>query len=130
MHTGEKPYKCHMCDYSAAYHTSLKVHLKRHERQAGQKPYKCGTCDFRASSQYQLARHKAEDCVTKQTIYKCDLCEYTSVLAGNVRKHQQKHSGEKPHKCSECNFRTADAGYLRRHMLKHIGVKTNIEKKG
>ncbi|XP_043945967.1 zinc finger protein 217 isoform X1 [Protopterus annectens] len=31
-HTGEKPYKCEFCDYSAAQKTSLKYHVERHHR--------------------------------------------------------------------------------------------------
>ena len=27
LHTGEKPYKCHLCDYAGTQKTSLNVHL-------------------------------------------------------------------------------------------------------
>ena len=34
VHTGDKPYKCHLCDYAARQRGTLNRHLIRHEKQA------------------------------------------------------------------------------------------------
>ena len=55
----------------------------------------------------------------------CNLCDYASSLAGNLRKHMKKHTGEKSNKCNLCHYASSRAGDLRRHMKMHTGEKSN-----
>lgn len=32
IHTGEKPYKCNLCDYECSFSYSLKYHLSQHSK--------------------------------------------------------------------------------------------------
>ena len=50
---------------------------------------------------------------------KCNLCDYASSQAGDLRKHLKTHSGEKLSKCSQCNYASSEPGKLRRHLKTH-----------
>jgi uncharacterized Zn-finger protein len=41
-HTGDKPYKCDICDEGFRQNAHLKGHIRTH---TGDKPYKCDLCD-------------------------------------------------------------------------------------
>ncbi|NXY48199.1 IKZF3 protein, partial [Ceuthmochares aereus] len=41
LHTGEKPFKCHLCSYACQRRDALTGHLRTH---SVEKPYKCEFC--------------------------------------------------------------------------------------
>ena len=45
MHTGEKPYKCHLCPYACAQSSKLTRHLKTHQPKENGKTYECPFCN-------------------------------------------------------------------------------------
>ena len=57
-------------------------------------------------------------------LYKCALCEYTSVWKHSLRIHLRIHSGEKSFKCNLCNYAFVLVGNLRRHLKTHCGEKS------
>ena len=59
-------------------------------------------------------------------LYKCN---YTSVWAGDLRRHLKSHSGEKPNKCNQCSYASVEAGNLRTHLKTHRGEISNKCKK-
>ena len=52
---------------------------------------------------------------------KCNLCDYASSQAGDLRKHLKMQSGEKSNKCNQCDLASIQAGDLRRHLKMHSG---------
>ena len=50
-----------------------------------------------------------------------------SAQAGYLKRHQRKHTGEKPRRCIEpgCEYASATASVLKRHLRIHTGDKPN-----
>ena len=41
----------------------------------------------------------------EETLYRCEICNFTSRWSGVVKRHKRIHTGEKPFKCDECDYR-------------------------
>ena len=54
IHSGERPYKCHVCSRGFADSSTLTKHLRIH---TGEKPYQCKMCEMRFSQSGNLSRH-------------------------------------------------------------------------
>ncbi|KAI8499018.1 hypothetical protein Bbelb_234710 [Branchiostoma belcheri] len=102
-HTGEKPYKCDKCDYSAAFKPSLDRHLATH---TGQKPYKCDQCDYSTAWKSHLDYH-----LTKHTggkPYMCGEYGYMTTCQFSLAQHMK---GQKPYKCDQCSYSAASKAF-------------------
>ena len=55
-HTGEKPYKCELCNYACAQSSKLTRHMRTHGRM-GKDIYKCRFCDMPFSVPSTLEKH-------------------------------------------------------------------------
>jgi len=55
VHTGDKPYSCHVCQKAFSVYGSLNVHMRIH---TGDKPYKCPLCDKSFRESCTLQSHK------------------------------------------------------------------------
>lgn len=55
--------------------------------------------------------------------YCCSLCGRTFRHAGDFKKHNRVHTGEKPYCCSVCGKRFSQSGYLTVHLRYHTGEK-------
>lgn len=54
-HTGERPYKCHICERKFNEKPSLKAHIRNH---TGEKVFGCNICDERFIQKHQLLSHR------------------------------------------------------------------------
>ena len=54
-HSGERPFKCDLCNYSASNAHHVRTHKRKH---SGEKPFKCDQCDYAASRTDNLKVHK------------------------------------------------------------------------
>jgi uncharacterized Zn-finger protein len=54
IHTGEKPFKCPLCDENFRVEHHLIPHINSHK---GARPFKCSQCEYRSGDNSNVARH-------------------------------------------------------------------------
>ncbi|KAL5268728.1 hypothetical protein ACHWQZ_G002540 [Mnemiopsis leidyi] len=88
-HSGERPYQCGMCDYSAALKHNLVQHMW--SKHTARKKYQCSDCDYSATRRDYLAAHRTQH--TGYKPYMCSQCGWETGLKSNMTQHmKRKHS--------------------------------------
>ena len=54
VHTGEKRFKCEICEKRFAHRFKLKNHFRVH---TGEKPFQCEVCDWKFGQKHKLVEH-------------------------------------------------------------------------
>lgn len=67
--------------------------------------------------------HRAQTKANALKQYCCSLCGRTFRHAGDYKKHNRVHTGEKPYRCSVCGKTFSQSGYLTVHLRYHTGEK-------
>ena len=44
-------------------------------------------------------------------------CNYKTLLAGDMKKHIRKHTGERPYQCNYCSYKATQKGALKSHII-------------
>ncbi|KAM7338630.1 hypothetical protein ACRRTK_002114 [Alexandromys fortis] len=58
IHTGEKPYRCHLCSYTCADPSRLKYHMRIHKEERKYLCPECGyKCNYKAKQKFQVVKH-------------------------------------------------------------------------
>ena len=147
IHTGDKPFKCVLCDYRCTKATDLKRHMKTHPGQNSKsllkeletihgqvdkvgdlnvptKPFKsirCSQCGKSFTHNSELWKHKKQthkEDIQSEKPFKCDICGQTFSFANSCKRHMRTHTKEKPYSCNTCEKKFRFGEELRRHSKK------------
>ena len=95
-HTGEKPYKCKLCQKLFAEGCKLKIHMRTH---TGEKPYKCQLCAKSFAEGGTLKRHMSTHPGEKP--YIGVVCNRRFTKIGNVMTYRKINATDKQNTCNE-----------------------------
>ena len=82
--SGEKPYKCNICENTFSQKSSLVNHRRIH---TGERPYACDICEKTFSRSSTLAEHKRFH--TGEKPFHCDLCKKSYSKRSHLSEHKK-----------------------------------------
>ena len=139
-HTGEKPFRCDLCESSHA--SDLHYHMKRHiswnQNNSSQEIQssmhltmqkegnlrKCSHCNYTCSNtrnmKYHVKSHNKQNTThCSENLKKCSHCDFGCSETWAMTNHMKKHNQGNTIQCEYCNFTTPVKNILRVHMRKH-----------
>lgn len=116
QHTGLNKFKCMYCEKAFARKDFFTEHIKTHTQEL---QFYCKKCKQRFPNKTDLDAHKL---ICAQKLFKCDLCNYSTISKTYAADHKQQHIGTDEFKCWHC-----PKVFLQRSKLVHH-VKTHNKK--
>jgi uncharacterized C2H2 Zn-finger protein len=114
-HTGEKPFKCTLCNYASVEISKLRRHFRSH---TGERPFKCEECGKCFADSFHLKRHRFSH--TGEKPYECPECHARFTQHGSLKMHiMQQHTKTAPkYQCEICGTLLGRKSDLNVHMRK------------
>ncbi|XP_039590931.1 zinc finger and BTB domain-containing protein 41 [Polypterus senegalus] len=116
VHTGEKPFKCEICQQCYSTKSNLAVHKKKHinETVFQKKEHKCPYCSKLHASKKTLGKHvkrfhpdHIQEFMSvkrkKAEGWKCDICNKSFTRRPHLEEHMILHTQDRPFKCAYCD---------------------------
>lgn len=149
IHTGEKPFICHICGRSFRLQTILGKHLKQFHGKV--KNFKCSICDKKFGTKSDRNEHlnthsdqrphSCDICLKsfrqksslfvhklyheKNYRFECSCCDKKFIRAQELAAHERIHTGHKPYSCDICSAKFRRSHTLKRH--KKVHTKNKVE---
>ncbi|KAM9326861.1 zinc finger and BTB domain-containing protein 41 [Gastrophryne carolinensis] len=135
VHTGEKPFKCDICNLRYSTKSNLTVHRKRHNSgsEIPRKEQTCPFCNKLHASRKTLVKHvkrfhaeNAQEFLAikrlKSDAWRCDICNKSFTRRPHLEEHMILHSQDKPFKCTYCDEKFKSRFKRLKHQEKyHLG---------
>ncbi|MPC10340.1 Gastrula zinc finger protein XlCGF57.1 [Portunus trituberculatus] len=122
IHTGEKPYSCPHCSYRSSENAKVWLASERPEER-GPHPetetlHQIPLESFIVSGPIDTAGSPHNASSARK--FFCAQCSYSTAVKGNMARHVQIHTGEKPFACPLCPYRSHEKPKIKRHMKIHL----------
>ncbi|XP_037570052.1 zinc finger protein 420 isoform X2 [Dermacentor silvarum] len=133
VHRVGKPYQCELCGKAFTFKQTLMEHLLRH---TGERRHQCDLCPqsfyFRADLTSHRRRHSGLPASSgapplgshrRWQLLQCNFCPFVSRFESAIRRHQLRHTKERPHRCEFCPKSFQRRYQLTQHMTIRHGTK-------
>ena len=124
VHSNQKNFVCHICDYATLTKTSLQLHIIRNHTK--DYPLSCDVCGKGYTKKHLLDAHRRS--VHEGVEYACEECGKTFKYVHTLQNHRKLHdSSTKKKEEVECDLCGGKYKCLKEHMRRvHLGAKTFI----
>ena len=106
---------------------STTTKLENHQLTVHKTKLSCDMCQQLFSSRGNLNSHKKLKHGSSQKLYKCSICQKTTLTASKLKLHEQTHEKQPNYLCSECGFTGKTMKEMKEHFKTHKTEKVVTE---